>query len=322
MSGYVGVVLAGGRGSRMGPLGDRYPKALLPVANRPLIAHHLQLLRDLGVAEVFVVTGYRASDVVQALADGNAQSGLRGPKAESRLTLHFVEQREALGSAHALGQLRPYVQGPFVVILGDYYLSPVNPQALVRHLDDGCSSAIAARREPNRRLLSEACELRTDQQGRVTSIVEKPARPSGDLKGCGFYAFQPEVFDAIARTPRTALRDEYELTIALELFVESGHRLVVEELIEWDQNFTHPADVLQCNLQWLAHHGRNELVGEGARVGPQTRLERSVVGANARIDDGAALTDVVVFDEASVTGGTVRRALVTPDALISLPETQ
>ena len=311
MSALVGVVLAGGRGRRMGPLGDQYPKALLPVANRPLIAHHLQLLHELGVREVFVVTGHRAPDVVQAMGAGHARG----------LSVHYVEQRAALGSAHALGQLRPYVHGPFVVILGDYYLSAVDPGRLVRHLDDGRSSAIAARREPDRRLLSEACELRVDGGGRVTGIVEKPARPAADLKGCGFYAFQPDMFDAIARTPRTALRDEYELTVALELYVGSGHALFAEEVIDWDQNLTRPDDVLECNLQWLARNRRNELVGEGARIGPGARLERTVVGANARVENGAALTETVVFNDTTLAGtDSLRRALVTPEGLIPVSE--
>ena len=311
MSGYAGVILAGGRGRRMGALGERYPKALLPVANRPLIAHHLQLLRELGVTEVFVVTGYRAGDVEAALAAGHADG----------LSLHVVEQGAALGSAHALGQLRPHVTGPFVVILGDYYFSAVHPRQLASHLADGHSSAIAARREPNRRLLSEACELRVGGAGRVTGIVEKPARPVGDLKGCGFYAFQPEMFDAIARTPRTALRDEYELTVALELFVDSGHPVFAEEVIDWDQNFTHPEDVLECNLQWLDRNGRNELIGDGAHVGPRARLERTVVGANARVENGAAVAETVVFDETTLTGtGSLRRALVTPGGVISLAD--
>jgi glucose-1-phosphate thymidylyltransferase len=309
LSDYVGVVLAGGRGRRMGAVGEEYPKALLPVANRPLVLHHLQLLRDLGVREVFIVVGYRGSDVMEILGSGEAFG----------LTLRYAEQTEPLGSAHALGQLRPHVQQPLVVILGDYYLSAVDPNRLVRHLAER-RSAIAARREPEQRLLSEACELRLDEGGRVTGIVEKPTRPTGDLKGCGFYALQPEVFDAVARTPRTALRDEYELTVALELFVASGQPLYAEEVIEWDQNLTNPEDVLECNLQWLAHHDRNELIDESAEVGPDAKLERTVVGPRARIENGAVLSEVVVCDDSTVSAtDSVRRALVTRGGVHLLP---
>ena len=55
MSGYVGAILAGGRGSRMGSLGEGYPKALLPLANEPLMAHHLRLFAELGIRKAFVL---------------------------------------------------------------------------------------------------------------------------------------------------------------------------------------------------------------------------------------------------------------------------
>ena len=79
-----------------------------------------------------------------------------------------------------------------------------------------------AKREADPRLISESCELRVGEHGLVTSLIEKPMRPRGAVKGCGFYALQPEICDYIARTPRTALRDEYEFTLTLDLFVRDG----------------------------------------------------------------------------------------------------
>jgi len=305
VSDIVGVILAGGRGTRMGALGEAYPKALLPVANEPLIGHHLALLRVLGVREAYVVLGHHGDALAHALGDG-ARYGLR---------LHYVHQKAPLGSANAVGAVRPHVHGPFLLLLGDYYFSATNPSRLVQRLREG-AGAIAAKREPNRRLLAEACALEVGEDGRVLTIVEKPAVPRSSVKGCGFYALQPEAFDAIARTPRTALRDEYELTVSLELYVRSGNRLFAEEIIAWDANFTSPADVLECNTMWLAQEGRRELVAEGAQVDEGVYLEGAVVGDRARVLSGSRLKDVVVFAETRLEERVVlERALVTPQGV-------
>lgn len=304
---YAGVILAAGRGSRMGSLGEAYPKALLPVANEPLISHHLRMLCGLGLTEVYIVVGYRALDVVRVLGDGS-QYGV---------TIHYLEQGAPLGSAHALGRAMPYVDKPFIMVLGDYYFSAYDPGRLIQHLNEG-RSAIAAKREPNRRLIIESCELQTDGDGRVLNILEKPKMPASDLKGCGFYALQPEVFDSIARTPRTALRDEYEIMVSLDLFIKAGHPLYAEEIITWDSNFTRPEDVLECNLVWLAQQSRNELIGEDSYIEEGIQLEKAVIGNRASITGRGSLKEVVVFPDVRFEGmGPIERSLMTPKAYIS-----
>jgi len=302
----IGVILTAGRGSRMGLLGEDYPKSLLPVANEPLISHHLSLLRDLGVQEVYLVIGYRSADVITAVGDGGRY----------RLNVHYIEQESILGSAHALMCLRSRIREPFLLVLGDYYFSASDPARLLRRLQNGEGSAISAKREPDRDLLSQACELKVDGEGRVLRIVEKPTMPKSDLKGCGFYALQPEIFDAIARTPRTALRDEYELSNSLELHVEAGSPLYAEDIIIWDFNFTWPEDLLKCNLKWLEREGRNELIAKGAYIEPGTQFKHVIVGDQARITGCSSLEDVVVFPGATLEGTpNLRRALVTPKRL-------
>jgi NDP-sugar pyrophosphorylase family protein len=294
----------------MGPLGEHYPKPLLPVANEPLIAHHLRLLAGLGVRRVFVVVGFRGADVEREVGDGRRFG----------LEVRSVEQGPALGSAHALGRLRSEIDGPVIVLLGDYYFSPTaagDPRRLVERLAAGCS-VMVAKREPDLGLLREACELTTDADGRVTAIVEKPASPAGDLKGCGVYALTREIFDAVARTPRTALRDEYELSVALELFVAAGNPLYAEEIVGWDVNLTRPDDLLECNWKWLRQPGRDELVAEGARIAPGIRLTRAVIGGGSTVAGVAALEDVVVFPGTRLTAGPAElsSALVTPAGIL------
>jgi dTDP-glucose pyrophosphorylase len=309
MSHIRGVILAGGRGTRMGPLGEQHAKALLPVANEPVIGHHLRLLASLGARHVHVVIGHRADDFVSVLGDGAAYG----------VTVEYVEQGPRLGSAHALGRVRGSVRGPFVLLLGDYYFVAAEPERMLRRLHEGVS-AIAVKREPDAQLIRDACVSELDSAGRVLNILEKPTAPTTDLKGCGFYALQPTFFDAVARTPRTAFRDEYELTVSLELFIRAGGTLYGEEVIASDTNLTRPHDVLASNVAWLERAGRTSLVGDGASVEDGVRLRRAVVGHGARVEGVTSLEDVVVFPGAHLKGhGEVRKALATSDGIIPCP---
>ena len=298
----IGVILAGGKGTRMGPLGKDYPKALLPIANEPLICHHLKFLRELGVREIFLIIGHRGSDLVDAVGNGE-NYGVR---------LHYVEQGAPLGSAHAVGLVKRYVKEPFLLLLGDYYFVAANPTRMRDRMLNERVSLLMTKREPDPRLVSAACEIHIDSDGRVLGVSEKPAVPTSSLKGCGFYALQPDIFDAIAVTPRTALRDEYEFSVSLDLYAKASHGLYAAEETLWDFNFTGPEDLLECNLTWLEKAGRNELIGDGVHLDPTTRLERVVIGDGARVTN-SSLTDVVVFPGASVDGiGQIQRALITP----------
>jgi glucose-1-phosphate thymidylyltransferase len=306
----VGVILAAGRGRRLGSLGEIYVKALLPVANEPVIAHQLRLLHRLGVRRVLVIVGHHGADLTAAIGDGSRYG----------LDISYIPQPAPLGSAHALASVRSQVRSPFLLTLGDYYFVPTDPSRMIRRLGRG-ESAVATKRETLPVLVREACAVYSGPDARVLDIVEKPSDPHTDVKGCGFYALQPEFFDAVSRTPRTALRDEYELTVSLELFVQAGQALFSEEIIEWDSNITRPQDVLDCNLEWLERHRLGALVSADAFVDPATTMERAVIGNGARVLGRNTLNGVVVFAGTEVADcGPVERTLLTPSARIHCPD--
>ncbi len=306
MSRYQAVILAAGRGNRMGELGNRVPKPLLPVGDEPIIGHQLRMLHELGVREAHVVVGHRAPDVVRFLGDGSGYG----------IELRYVEQTEQLGIAHAVGTLRRMITGPFLLLLGDYFFLAEDPARLVRRLDQGHSAQLT-KHEPDPHLISESCELRVGEDGLVSALVEKPMRPRGNIKGCGFYALQPEICDYVARTPRTALRDEYEFTLTLDLFVRDGNPLHAETMAVWDHNFTYPFDVLDCNMTWLDNRKLKNFVAQTASVCTSVELDNVVIGGHAHVDKNARLRDVVVFPGARVEAGeTIQEALATPHGIV------
>jgi dTDP-glucose pyrophosphorylase len=308
MSEIVGAILAGGRGSRMGRVGELHPKALLPVANRPAIAHHFDLLRRLGVTRVFVVVGHRADTLVAAVETMDV----------GELRVKFVDQGDTKGSAHALGCLRGRIDGPFLLLLGDYLFDGDRPERMLARLEGGSGGGIAVKKEADAALVRQACTVDAAEDGRVRGIVEKPVAPSSDLKGCGFYGFQPEIFDAVARTPRTALRDEYELTVAIEIYLGLGLPFFAERIIGWDANLTQPRDLLDCNLHWLSRLGADNLVAETASVHPRLSLRHTVVGDGANLRGEGRLEEVLVFpDAASEVTRDISRTIIIGSASVS-----
>jgi len=311
MTRYVGAILAAGRGSRMGERVRRVPKPLMPVGDAPLIVHQIRAMQAVGIDHVFVVVATGGEATLRAALEPHA----------SGVEVTCVEQGQPLGSANAVGRLASYIDDPFVMLLGDYYVEG-SDEVIARMVDAAErveGSATLAKDESNPRLLREACCIELDAQQRMLRIVEKPVRPAGGLKGCGYYVLRPEFFDAIRRTPRTALRDEYELTHALDLFVQAGHPVSVIETEAHDMNFTRPADVLRCNLEWLARQGLGSYVAPGVVLPSQVRIERCVIGSGADLRDVEELRDVVVFPGAECHGVPhLRRALLLGGDIVSV----
>ncbi|MGE3174812.1 MAG: sugar phosphate nucleotidyltransferase [Planctomycetota bacterium] len=308
VSDYQGVILAAGKGTRMRPFSEHWPKPILPVLGKPLMAHQLEMMAAQGVRDVVVVIGHLGHEVVRALGDGG-RYGLR---------LRYVEQEETLGIAHAVSRLEPHVDRPFFLFLGDIFFATENLAAMVEPLASGrAQGVLACKREPNLEKIRRNFVVLTGPDGAVQRVVEKPRHPRTDLKGCGIYLFDLSFFDAVRRTPRTAMRNEYEITDSIQMFLDDGYRVEAAEVVIDDVNVSFPADLLDLNLRMLDQHGEPNWFGTSVQVAPGTLLERSVVMDGAEVQDGAALTECMLFPGARVPSGKVaRRTIFTQDAEI------
>ena len=181
----------------------------------------------------------------------------------------------------------------------------------------GIYSDFAVMDEPDVAAMRKNFSVEVGTDGYVSRVVEKPRSPTTRLKGCGIYLFGPEIFDAIRKTPRTALRDEYELTTSLQILIDDGLKIAAERVVDWDLNVTFPKDLLLGNLHWLMHSGKECEVHPTARVSPDARVVRSVVGAGAVIPAGAVVEDSVVLPDTLVSAEEpLRRAICSPETVI------
>ncbi|HSQ00461.1 MAG TPA: sugar phosphate nucleotidyltransferase [Candidatus Dormibacteraeota bacterium] len=301
----LGVILAAGKGTRMLPFSERYPKPILPILGKPLLQHQIECLRDIGVRRVIVVIGHLGFAIVGALGDGR----------ELGVEIEYVDQGQTLGIAHAVGKLEPIVDRPFMLFLGDIFFLHENLGSMLAMLGrNDVHGVLAVKEEPSAEAIRRNFVVLEDAQGFVRRVIEKPRYPATRVKGCGLYLFDPTFFDAVRRTPRTAMRDEYEITDAIQIFVDDGHRVRTARVIREDLNLSEPADLLDINLRLL---GDDNLIGSNVRLPAGCRVERSVIMDGAVVERPIAIRDSLVFPGVTVTAPyDLSRTIVLADQTI------
>lgn len=291
---YQGVILAAGHGSRMGPFGKMFPKPIVPICNKPLLLYQLEYMRQIGIDEVIIVIGHLGYRITQTLGDGS-QFGMR---------IRYVEQEKRLGIAHAVGQLEPYVNRPFMLFLGDIFFELPDLHVMLDEMEQhGASAVVAVKEETDPEAVKRNFAVILREDGTVRRVIEKPRHLPNLLKGCGLYLFDLPIFDAIRRTPRTAMRDEYELTDSIQILIDYEYPVRVSPVVQWDMNVTFIGDLIECSMHVLASMKRPFLVGEGCRLADGVKLVDTVLGDNVTIAKPMRLKRCVVLSDVDLREG-------------------
>lgn len=271
------VIMAAGQSTRTVPLTLTRPKPLLPVANKPILAHQIEAFAGLADG-IVVVIGYMAGMIRERF--GNTYGGI---------PIEYVEQKEQRGTGHAILQCAECIREPFIAINGDDLYDPrdltrlakAEQAALARIVDD-----------PRRFGIYDV----TDED-RVVRLVEKPKDVFSNLTNIGAYKFTPAVFDVLRRTPPSE-RGEIEITSAVQtLAAEGDFRVVRTE--GYFHSIGYAWNLLDANAYWLDHFLRPEIRGE---VSPAAHLSGVVyVGRGTRIRPGAVIDGpVIIGDECEI----------------------
>ena len=317
------VILAAGEGRRLEPLTNRRPKPMVPVANRPLLAHVVEAVAAAGIDRIALVVGYRQERIRNHFGDGD----------DWGVTIEYVEQPTQLGTGHAVLQAEPVVDGPFVVLNGDRI---VDPSIVSRVLDlarkgDHPAMAVTTAEHPR-----DYGVVSIDGD-RVTEIDEKPEGPVETNRiNAGVYGFSTHVFDAIRETHATG---ELAITATLNDIVADDGVTAVTYDGRW-LDVSNLWDLLAVNAALVDEHAKN--VGDGetdsngpdvgesvtvaddvalagnVRIGPNVTVGGSTaVGSNATIEANAVVENAVVFPDAVIgAGAVVRDAIVAGNARI------
>jgi dTDP-glucose pyrophosphorylase len=305
---FQGVILAAGRGNRMAPFSENYPKPLLPVGNKPVIQYQIETMRDLGIKDIIVLIGHKGFELSKVLGDGS----------QFDVTLRYVEQSSTLGIAHAVGCLEPHIDKPFLLFLGDIFFVPgYLPGLFEIFLQQGGGAVLGAKEEHDPAAIRKNFSIILNPEGFVTRVVEKPRHTTNRLKGVGMYLFDLAVFDAIRRTPRTAMRDEYEITDSIQVMIQDGLPVRPCDCVVDDINLTTPPDLLYCNLIRARSSPNGIVMGSNTSLHEGVQIETSVIGRNVKVRNAISIRNSLVFDGSDVVSETaLENSIVTPSGMV------
>jgi glucose-1-phosphate thymidylyltransferase len=271
--GVKGLILAGGKGSRLRPLTATGAKQLVPVANKPVLFYALEQLVAAGVTDIGIITGDTGRQVMAAVGNGS----------EFGASVTYIPQPAPLGLAHAIVTAEEWLgDARFCMFLGDNFLgSGITPYAR-RFAEHPCAAQILLRRVDDPSSLGVAV---LDGDGRVLRLVEKPREPISDLAVIGVYFFGPEVHEITPRLTPSA-RGELEITDAIQGLIDAGHHVRAQTISDDWIDTGKKDDLLEANrliLRSLQHHIVGEVDAESTVIGPVVvEAGASVIGSTVR----------------------------------------
>jgi glucose-1-phosphate thymidylyltransferase len=304
-----GLILSGGRGTRLRPITFTSAKQLVPVANKPILFYGLEALAASDIREIGIVVGDTHQEIRDAVGDGSRWG----------VAVTYIPQAAPLGLAHAVLTAEPYLRGrPFVMYLGDNLIREPLAPLVARFRAEQPNAQILLARVPNPQEFGVA-EL---SGGRVVRLVEKPAQPPSDLALVGIYMFDDHVFEA-ARAIRPSRRGELEITDAIQWLIDRGLRVEPHVIAGWWKDTGKLEDLLEANrilLDALEPHiagvvEASEVTGRVV-IEPEAKVVGSHIRGPAIIGRGALVENAYVGPFTSIGNGVVLRASEVEHSII------
>jgi glucose-1-phosphate thymidylyltransferase len=312
MDGLKGLILSGGRGTRLRPITHTSAKQLVPVANRPVLFYGIEAMAQAGIDEVGIIIAPETGDEIREAAGDGSRFGVR---------ITYIVQDEPAGLAHAVLTAEPFLgSDPFVMYLGDNLLQGGIDDLVAAFRSNRPDALILLTPVPDPEHYGVA-ELDGD---RVIALAEKPAEPRTNLALVGVYMFNPVIHDA-ARAIEPSARGELEITDAIQHLVDSGRRVEPHVVKGWWKDTGRLEDMLEANrliLDTITGRVDGELVESQCDgrviIEPGARLERSTVRGPAVIGAGARLVDAYVGPYSAIGEGCIiERAEVEHSILLA-----
>ena len=307
-----GLILSGGKGTRLRPITHTSAKQLVPVANKPVLFYGIESLVAAGVEEIGIIIAPETGGEIRAAAGDGANFGC---------SITYIEQDAPSGLAHAVLTAEPFLgDSPFVMYLGDNLLR------------DGITELVGEFRaeQPDAMILLTAVDdpenygVAELDGNKVARLVEKPKEPRSDLALVGVYMFTAAIFEA-ARSIEPSWRSELEITDAIQWLIDRGLRVDPHTVRGWWKDTGQVQDMLDANrliLDDLAERVDGELVDSRVEgrvvIEPGVRLERATVRGPAIVGAGTQIIDAYIGPYSAIGENvTIERAEIEYSIVLS-----
>ncbi len=231
------VIMAAGKSTRTWPLTLTRPKPLLKVMNKEIIKHNLDALQGL-VSEVIIIVGFKKEMIINEI-------GLKYGK----LKIRYVEQKEQLGTGHALKYVEKLVKNKFVVMGGDDIFSKKDIKACLKH-----KYAVLGRKVEDPSRFGVFVVIGKE----VKKIVEKPKKFISDIANTGLYVFDKSVFKYKLKKSQ---RGEYEIVDYINALVKK-EKVVCEKVKGHWLSIGYPWDLIEANGVLVSEIKKSDIKGK------------------------------------------------------------
>jgi len=280
-----GLILSGGKGTRLRPITYTRAKQLVPVANKPVLFYGLEALASAGIKEIGIVVGDTKDEIREAVGDGSRWN----------VRITYIEQDAPRGLAHAVLISEPFLQHePFVMYLGDNLLNRGINSFVDEFVREKPAAQILLTKVPDPQMFGVA-ELDGE---RVVRLVEKPKEPKSNLALVGVYMFGSSIFESVKRI-KPSFRNELEITDAIQDLIDRGLQVRPHIVQGWWKDTGKLEDMLEANRLILETIERRV----DGTVDEQSRIEgKVVVEAGAIIEKSVVRGPVIIGAGAKISG--------------------
>jgi dTDP-glucose pyrophosphorylase len=227
------VILAAGRGTRLGELTRSVPKPMLPIAGRPMLEHILDRLNAAGIGRFLIVTGYQREAIENYFRVG-------------RFSVQFAVQEPVNGTESAALLGHDFCESDsFLLTYGDIICASEEYSRAIGKLGPGADAVLAVKSVDDP---WQGAAVYASETGRITRIVEKPPKGSSttNWNSAGFYCFRSQIFSYLQNLTPSA-RGEYELTSAIDAMLNDGRVICISEIEGAWRDVGRPEDLAAAN---------------------------------------------------------------------------
>lgn len=312
-----GLILSGGKGTRLYPLTYTRAKQLIPVANKPVLFRVIETIKSAGIKEIGIVVGSTAEEVKEAVGDGS----------QFDVSIQYIHQNSPDGLAHAVKISEEFLQDDrFVMFLGDNVIQGGIGTLIKQFANSDWNSQIVLKSVEEPQHFGVA-ELNDD--GSIKQLIEKPEVPPSNLALVGIYMFDEHIFEAV-KAIKPSARGELEITDAIQWLIDNGYMVHPYVHGGWWIDTGKPLDMLEAN-SYVLEELEPRIIGsidmdsivdgrvsieKGAQIINSTVRGPAIIGENTIIKDAFVGPFTSIYKDVYVENAELERCIVLEEATI------